>query len=87
MGVESQVTVADLVAECISTAAEKQPEPQPEPEIVVKEQDTRKHVSTLLLSDSMMRHVETENNTVKEILPDARSSGSRNSNKHSSTMK
>jgi len=65
----SQVTVSDLVAEIIETvspdppsAATSVPEPAPE---------HRKQMKCLLISDSMMRHVDVMEDTMKVFLPGA----------------
>jgi hypothetical protein len=64
---EQRVTVADLVANVIEEVAldaRKPPPTAPKP-------DTRNQLKTLILSDSMMRHVSVYPDTVKEILPGA----------------
>ena len=63
----SQVTVADLVAECIETAAELTPTPAEKPAPTAPPPDTRTHIETL-----MMRHVNVNEKCVKEIMPGAR---------------
>ena len=64
---EQRVTVADLVAngiEEVASDARKPPPTAPKP-------DTRNQLKTLILSDSMMKHVSVYPDTVKEILPGA----------------
>ena len=63
----SQVTVASLVEECIAIAGTSPPESAPEPA-----PESREVINTLILSDSMMRHVAIDGPSVmKEVIPGA----------------
>ena len=68
--IDSQYTVADLVAECITAATDPIATSEQQENVSDPEPDPRQHLSTLLLSDSMMKHVDMPN-TMKEVIPGA----------------